>query len=233
MGEEQIRELGLSFSFSLFGGLHSANSRIPIPRPGEPCGQIFTFIDTDLHTAYWLDSYDQSPRDGWERIPLDGSPARQWLVPAFFCSCVFSQGYWDDVVNRRGTEALKHPRLAYVFRPETWAKNIPLIEPRADEFRPMLKRIQDDMATRTREVEDLCNSRYPERVPMRSKWTNTLWSNVGLRKQIARFRNHHCRQDLEECRRAARTIFTSSRKRLGDGKTNQTHILLYVAIAYL
>ncbi|KAK6823010.1 cytochrome b5 [Apiospora arundinis] len=214
MGEEQIQELGQSFTYHIFGGLKYA-SLLPATPPGELHGQIVAMTDrVHFPAASSFASYNQEPRDGWDLVPYGKDVAPRWIIPAFFCSSVFDQNYWDIVVNKKGTNALKHPRIAWVPRPEAWAvdKDIPVLEPRVDEFRPMLKRVQDAMVARTREVEERETSRNPDKARIERIWKQTLWGKTQLRKWINQFHRWHRREDLESCREIAHTLAGEARR---------------------
>ncbi|KAK7935995.1 hypothetical protein PG985_001490 [Apiospora marii] len=205
MGEEQIRELGLSFASHIFEGVPVGTS-LPQVGPGKVCGREMTVATRDFPSAASFQGYEQQPRDGWHYTPYgqQQKDAPVWLVPPAFCSAVFEQNYWDNVVSKDGTNALKHAR----FR--AWNGAITSIQTRDDTFRNRLRKISGALKKRKLEVEE----RSPISPDDRAIWSNSLWSYVSMRSDIALFRRYHCRQDLRLCREVAQSRIYVARVRL-------------------
>lgn len=207
MGEEQIRELGLSFASHVFEGI-PVGTLLPQVGPDKVCGRDVTTTIREFPSGASFQNYGQEPRDGWHHTQNDQQQkeAPVWLVPPAFCSRVFEQNYWDTVVNRVGTHALKHAR----FR--AWNGRITNIQARIDDLIPGLRRIQAAVKKRRLEVEQ----RLPIKPDDKATWSNSLWGYVAMRNDIALFRRYHYRQDLRLCREAAQNRIDVARVKLEE-----------------
>ncbi|KAK8085443.1 hypothetical protein PG997_006714 [Apiospora hydei] len=208
VGEEQMRELSFSFITQIFGA-ETRPHRLPRTRIGAPCGQFFT-----LGSFNWPDPdnflnplYSQTPRDGWDRQPYGmESRSPEWVVPALYCSYLFEQNYWDTVVRKKGTNALKHARLTFVPTPDDWSGSLKSARHGVDEFRDMLAHVQGAMTRTTRVVKARYRAKNRNADKDETMWTTSIWGDVVLRKDIALFKAYHHRRNSKGCRQVAERV---------------------------
>lgn len=203
MGEEQIRELGMSFISHVFGGTMQG-MLLPVAVPGQVAGQKFTITDRPLEVVDLFASYGQRPRDGWEALRYGRGSDPQMIIPPFICSTFFEQSYWDRAVSAKGTIALQPGRLL------AWDGTVQSV-PQVDEFRGSLDKVAGAMNARRLEVRGRHLRRNKNRARHINMWSKSLWSHVALRKDLSSFREFHSRQRLGPCRGVADGLLNSAR----------------------
>ncbi|KAK8044134.1 hypothetical protein PG993_004158 [Apiospora rasikravindrae] len=235
-GEEQMSELGFSFTTQIFGA-ESRPNRLPRTRIGSPSGQFFTLGSYGYPDVDSFNNYGQTPRDGWDLLPYGTNKSPEWVVPAFFCSYLFEQNYWDTVVSKKGTCALKHTRLTFVPTPDGWSGPVKPARHGVDEFRGMLAHVQGAMTRTTRVVKARYRAKNRDADREENMWNASLWGDVAMRKDIALFKAYHHRQDLRGCRRIAQRLIQDSRAREERWKRARVNSrfapLVGLAIGYL
>ncbi|KAK8115094.1 uncharacterized protein PG998_000353 [Apiospora kogelbergensis] len=207
MGEEQIRELGFSFDNHIFGGIKSS-SRLPFVRGEEPGGWIMSFVQLEFPNVKTFRGYNQEPRDAWDLVPYGIQPSPSWIVPTFVCSSLFTENYWDSVVNKKGTDALKLSR----FHAESGI--LTMESPRVDEVQTMLTQVRNAIDARTQQIENMLKAVNPDIEGQQKIWARSLWGYEYLRHVIALFGLYHGHHNLHQCRRIAQGVVNAARSRL-------------------
>ncbi|KAK7909063.1 hypothetical protein PG985_014941 [Apiospora marii] len=220
MGEEQVREIGMSFTNHVFGGT-MLGAPLPSVLPEQVSGQRITLTDRNLESKELIETYKQLPRDGWHVLRFRDNPTYQALIPPFVCSALFEQSHWDSLVSTKGTSALQPARLV------AWRGRVILKSPHVDRFRQPLERLAEAMHQREQEVENRYRSRNPNKDRHESMWERSLWSHTSLRKDIAAFRTYHSRELLAPCRRIAERYVKAAEEGLqkpSAGGDRTTHL---------
>ncbi|KAK7962830.1 uncharacterized protein PG986_003655 [Apiospora aurea] len=205
MGEEQIREMGMSFINHVFGGT-LLGLKLPAVPPGQLQGQRITVTDQILEGQELMSAYNQTPRDGWDVLRYGNTSTPLALIPPFACASLFDQNYWESCVNAKGTGALRPARLI------AWNGHVTHPIPQVDEFRDPLAAVIGALDARRKEVEARRIRSDPDTVLHVDIWNRSLWGHFHMRADITAFSKHHSRHQLGPCRRIARDRLSKARE---------------------
>ncbi|KAK8074564.1 hypothetical protein PG997_009227 [Apiospora hydei] len=233
MGEEQLREMGMSFINHVFGGT-LLGLKLPAVPPGQLQGQRITVTDQMLEGKELMSAYNQIPRDGWDVLRYGNTSTPLALIPPFACASLFDQNYWETCVNAKGTGALRPARLI------AWNGQVTHPIPQVDEFRDPLAAVIGALDARRKEVEARRIRSDPDTVLHVDIWKRSLWGHFHMRADLTAFSKHHARHQLGPCRRLARDRLSKAREGFklisadtDEGQNLQGAYWVSFAIAYL
>ncbi|KAK7959454.1 uncharacterized protein PG986_004308 [Apiospora aurea] len=219
LGEEQMAEMGISFERHLDGGAthHVGNHSRWTLTPGRTNRerlQVLCLGDENVVLPLW--NYSQVPRDALDlgflqkRYPVNFV----WHMPPFFASLLFTDQYWNDVVAKKGRNALKPPAVCYTpiirmdanGKSHTYAAQLSHMAPAVDELRGPLQKVRAAWQDRNTQMAQL----RPWFSGERAEWQKSLWGWSGMRAMIQLFRSHHAQRNLRGCHEALRYIMDAS-----------------------
>ncbi|KAK8062289.1 hypothetical protein PG997_014386 [Apiospora hydei] len=215
LGDEQMSEMGISFERHLDGGAtyHMGNHSRWALTPGRTNReklQVLCLSEENVALPLW--NYNQVPRDALDlgflqkRYPVNFL----WHMPPFFASLLFTDQYWNDVVAKKGRNALKPPAVCYTpiirmdanGKSHTYAAQLSNMAPAVDELRGPLQQVRAAWQDRNTQMAQL----RPWFSGERAEWQKSLWGWSGMRTMIQVFRSYHAQRNLRGCHEAMRYI---------------------------
>lgn len=196
----------------------------------------FTSVIEDEEGAGALRSYGKAPRDALDMSVLwsDTRTEFHWHIPAFFTTLLFTDQYWNDVVMKKGRNALKPPAASYgtIYRhtrgSHFTSHAAQVVERRpapVDELRAPLHTVREALRDRIQHMAQL----RPWFCDEYALWQKSLWGWSTLRQTIQEFREHHARRDFRRCVDALGSIKSNTERYMDapNDKTYETERMTY------
>lgn len=175
--------------------------------PGEATRWKFAVAavsDEEMFDAFR--NYGQADRDALDQkdtsyLDALGGTELAWHAPAFFAALQFTDQYWDDVVGKKGRNALKPPAVCYATREQRleeirWYDVIESERAHAaDELRAPVTRVREELRNRRRAMKEIRPWHEAEAGP----WDRSVWGWTLMRRHIQGFRAYHARRDFAKC----------------------------------
>ncbi|KAK8079166.1 cytochrome b5-like Heme/Steroid binding domain-containing protein [Apiospora phragmitis] len=207
VGDDQLREVGISFERHVFGGSGSHFGEFATRMVEGQTNRWklieWCFENEDIAAA--LRSYNEAPKDALDMSDLKrgGRIDIFWHAPAFFAALLFTDQYWDDVIAKKGRNSLKPPAVAFAPNRQNieddsamfHSLQVSEIEPAVDELRAPLQKVRAALRNRNRQMAQL----RPWYGDEHARWEKSLWGWTTIRTYIETFRSYHARRDLRGC----------------------------------